>query len=149
MVRNAEDKYIYLRNGKYQISRHTRKHNVSYGVYNTIKEARKVRDKLVENNWDESYCNIKRKGPRDINVNPMLYIANAGDKYYIQKSRNGDVEIFSVQTTDLEWLKKERDWMVECNWDWDCIVNEDYDEYMIMNEPLTIQDGRIKKKEVV
>lgn len=145
-MKSVEDKYIYKRNGKYQISRNVNKHNVSYGVYNSIEEARNVRDKLVENNWDESYCTIKRKGPRDIRVNDMLYITGKMDKYYIQKSIDSGVEIFSVQTSDLEWLKKERDWMVECNWDWDCIVNEDYDEYLFMNEPLTIVNGRIIKK---
>jgi hypothetical protein len=133
----TEDRYIYKRHGKYQISRTINKKTYSYGVYNSIIEARRVRDELVSNNWDESYCNVKRKGIRDNKVNDMLYISHgrSGD-YFIQKSNGSSVEIFSIQTNDLEWLKKERDWMVECEWDWDRIVEQDYDEYCFLGQPL-------------
>lgn len=140
----AEDKYIYYRHGKYQISRTINKKNYSYGVYSTINEARIVRDQLVENDWNESYCNIKRKGKRNHLVNDMLYISHGRSKYFIQKSIGSSVEIFSLQTNDLEWLKKERDWMVECDWDWDRIVEQDYDEYCFMGEPLKVVNGRIQ-----
>lgn len=79
----------------------------------------------------------------DLRNNDMLYISKFRGKWFIQKYIDGKQERFCVPCDDLEWVKKERDWLVECDWDWDAIVNQDYDKYTFLGIPLNVKNGRI------
>lgn len=84
-----------------------------------------------------------RGGKRNLEENDMLYISNFRGKWFIQKQLNGTQERFCIPCDDLEWVKKERDWAFKCDWDWDAIVNQDYDEYMVLGKPVSVKNGRI------
>ena len=49
---NDSDKYIYPRGNKFTILKRINDKFTYYGLYGTLKDARMVRDKLVECDWD-------------------------------------------------------------------------------------------------
>lgn len=45
-------KYIYENNGRYTVSKMIEGHTISYGTFNTLKEAISERDICIKCNWD-------------------------------------------------------------------------------------------------
>lgn len=55
------DKYIHKENRAYKIVRHMGRKTVRYGTYHDLKTARKVRDMLMEYNWNKKYLPVIKK----------------------------------------------------------------------------------------
>lgn len=98
--------YIYIVGNRYEIRKVKNKKIVTYGSYNHLGEALKVRDELILKEWNES---------------PDKYL---GDKFIYPRTHG-----FLVQKTmdkktyhcgfyeSISDARKVRDKLVECNWD--------------------------------
>lgn len=53
--RDLNNMFIYPNKTSFKIQKTINKKSVSFGSYSTIEDARKVRDKLIEFDWDKDY----------------------------------------------------------------------------------------------
>ncbi len=97
-----------------------------HGSYNTLHEAQRVRDCLVENDWDETVCpvSVNHRGPR----NPLnRYISrDSNGRYVVARSFRGDDGVykrvvFESGIRSLSDARCLRDWWVDHEWDWSSI----------------------------
>lgn len=109
------EQYIQLnqyKNGttKYKIYHGQR----SYGVYDSLDEARRVRDMLIRNGWDESIseCRVKRRNYDD------RYIVCQNGGYIIRRWVDGELVTFDSGIPSLEEARCIRDWWESVGWDW-------------------------------
>jgi len=95
--------------------------NKYYGSFKYLNQAREYRDLCIEKNWDDSLL---------ISNNPT---ANNPLKY-IHKTRNGNYAISKTDGYKSNWYGvyptlidaiKERDLLIECDWDYDALCNVD------------------------
>lgn len=85
---------------------------VYYGIYDTIEEARKIRDELEKNGWKKSPTRKnKNKTPRYIHKDKY-------NRYIIGKSIGGDNQYFGEFKTRSEAVE-ERDYLITHNWNYD------------------------------
>ncbi|MBR3213186.1 MAG: hypothetical protein IKF79_01605 [Methanosphaera sp.] len=83
-----------------------------FGTGRTLIEALMIRDWCVMNNWEKSYPMPHSTGEK--------YIRKLQGYYCIQKIVNGKFEHFGSFKT-LEDAVKERDLLIQCNWDFDAL----------------------------
>ena len=100
------------------------KNNKTYGTYHTIEEARKIRDKLIQHEWNEAEAGVKIQRRDRLGKNRYIYKENG--KYYIKRvyyNEDGSprVERFESSIPTLEEARQLRDWWEEANWDWENI----------------------------
>lgn len=115
------EKHIQLKkSGRYNVQ-----NKRSYGMYDTLEEARKIRDKLIENDWNEELvpevkCKRRNRNGED------RYIFKERGKYVIKKwlrKEDGTLitERYESSIPTLEEARKLRDEWESINWDWDNI----------------------------
>lgn len=97
--------------------------NVEYfGVYNTMKEAIEMRDKLIKNNWDKHIVPVKKY------LQKNRYIVKRTDKegnvfYEITKRIEGNYTYFG-RFKDIEQAIEERDFLEQNEWDYENICSQ-------------------------
>lgn len=118
------EKYIRLTsNGKYNVRNNEKQHNGSYGVYNTLREAREIRDKLIRHNWNKEQVGIQTT--RRSSKGPDRYIYKERGKYVVKRAiRDGDKQRiirYDTSINTIEEAREIRDWWEENGWDWNAI----------------------------
>lgn len=118
------EKYIRkTSNGKYNVRNNEKQHNGSYGVYNTLREAREIRDKLIQHNWNKEQVGIQTT--RRSSKGPDRYIYKERGKYVVKRAiRCGDKQRiirYDTSINTLEEAREIRDWWEENGWDWNAI----------------------------
>lgn len=101
-------RYIYKQHEKFVVGRVISGEFVNFGVFDTLDEARKVRDDLVLNNWGD--YNISR------NRGYGKYITKVNDKFKVQRVIDGEIINFGYYDT-LEEATKARDKFESENWE--------------------------------
>lgn len=109
---------------RYNVRNNEKKHKGSYGVYNTIQEARKIRDKLIQNNWNREKAGVTLT--RRSRTGPDRYIYHEHGKYTIKRfknKKNGKQEAIRYETgiRTIEEARQIRDWWEEQEWNWENI----------------------------
>lgn len=107
--------YIYKINNKYRIEKSIKSKNKTFGHYKTFEEAIKVRDALIEVNWEENKLPFKIKRNRKW-YQYGKHIKKVNDYYAVYRYINGKSETFGHFRT-LEEAKKKRDEVIAKNWD--------------------------------
>ena len=116
----TDDMYIYKRDDKYEIRKSHNHTTHYYGRYPTLDEARKIRDKLIENNWNTTKVRINRKyrphGTRD------RHIHKHGQYHYIERWTQNNDGTRELTTYDhgiktIREARQLRDWWEEHDWD--------------------------------
>jgi hypothetical protein len=107
-----DTKYIHRKGNVYVIRKLINDKYGYFGQYKTISHAKKVRDWLMNHNWqwvipDKEYYKSK-------------YIRPMYGKYIIEKCINGKSESFGT-FNNLEEAIIERDLLIKCNWDYDVL----------------------------
>lgn len=105
------------RNGKYGVTK-----GKSYGVYATLEEARSIRDKLIQCDWDEEQVPEIRVTRRN-RFGEDRYIFEERGKYVIKRlKRNEDgtttVTRYESSIPTIEEARKLRDEWESIDWDW-------------------------------
>lgn len=118
------EKYIRkTSNGKYNVRNNEKQHNGSYGVYNTLREAREIRDKLIQHNWNKEQVGIQTT--RRSSKGPDRYIYKERGKYVVKRAiRDGDKQRiirYDTSINTIEEAREIRDWWEENGWDWNAI----------------------------
>ena len=115
------EKYIKLTSkGKYNVRNNEKKHKGSYGVYETIEEAREIRDKLIRHNWNKEQVGIQ--ATRRSCKGPDRYIYKERGKYVVRRAiRDGDKQRiirYDTSINTIEEARRLRDEWEEMDWDW-------------------------------
>ena len=112
----SPNKYLHrAENGKYYL----RKGGKTYGTYDSWLEAVRMRNKLIENGWDNSIVHYKRGAN-----NPYRYISvkeYKGKKSYHVKKMINDENVHFSTCSSLEEAVRERDFWESINWDFDLL----------------------------
>lgn len=103
--------------GKFVIQKMINKKQTHCGVYDTLEEAVKVRDKLIESNWDLDLINTLKTPRKGKN----RYITYNNGAYVICKRLDGKLRYFSRHHS-LEEARCERDKLEEYGWDYSLLV---------------------------
>lgn len=90
-----------------------------YGTFHTLKEIKDAICFLEDHDWDKDIFNEKYLK----NAQRRKYIRQIGDTYMVQKNINGHLYSFGTFRR-LEDALHERDVCVECDWDYDLIVEK-------------------------
>lgn len=101
-------RYIYKQHEKFVVRRVISGEFVDFGTFNSLEEARKVRDDLVLNNWGD--YNIPR------NRGYGKYITKVNNKFKVQRLINGELINFGYYNT-LEEATKARNKFESENWE--------------------------------
>lgn len=127
----AYGKYITKSGDKFVVSRTYNGETHNFGYFNTLDDAIKVRERLVETNWGD--LNIEHR------MRYGKYISYNGFYYMIQKTIDGELITFG-HFNELEDAIKQRDFLVQCNWsrfdvpdDSTKYIRKDGDKYIIFN----------------
>lgn len=119
-----EERHIYARSNGFSVVKNIGGINIYFGVYNSVSEAKKVRDELIKCDWDKSKLKrILRK------LNIKVPIEHVGDRKYIYKTHNGKwsiskrlsikgqmVRVYGGQYEKLSEAKIIRDELVQNDW---------------------------------
>lgn len=104
------DKYIYFIRGKYIIQRTFNDEKKYFGSYPSLSIARDVKLALSCAGWPYVKRNFNKYNlPKYINFKNGFYCIRKGEEYYGFFKNFEDAVI-------------ERDMMIDCDWDWDLIV---------------------------
>lgn len=119
------EKYIKkTADNRYNVRNNEKQHTGSYGVYDTIEEAREIRDKLIRHNWNREKAGVTIT--RRSRTGPNRYIYYEYGKYTIRRIRineKGKREVIRYETgiRTIEEAREIRDWWEEHEWDLDAI----------------------------
>ncbi|OED30389.1 hypothetical protein [Methanosphaera sp. WGK6] len=99
---------------KYIVHKFIKNKNIHFGTYNTLEEAMKIRDMLVEHEWSMEYYekNIKK----ELKSGAKYIIKNKHNSYAV-KRHNSSMTFLSKTYPTLEEAVKVRDDMIKHNWD--------------------------------
>ena len=119
-MNNDDNRYIWKVQTKtagtrYNIYKYDGKKQVYYGSYDTIEEARKIRDKLEKNEWKKIPT---RKNEKNKNKTPRYIQKDKYNKYVLIKSIDGDFQYFGTFKTRSAAVE-ERDFLITHNWNYD------------------------------
>lgn len=109
----------YIRKNKhtYSIHKYIEGKTVYFGTFDTLEEARKHRDFLINHHWDTKYV---RWAPRKYNLPRYVYYNPYADNYYIAK-KVGDTQFrFGTYKTRDEAIH-EKKFYESINWDLDLL----------------------------
>ena len=106
-MKSDDNTYIYPSRNKYVIRKTIYGKRKYYGTFETLQEARKYRDFLVDHAWNTKY--IKK------NYNINRYIKKHRKKYYISKRIDGKDVYFGTFET-LQEAREYRDFLEEHDW---------------------------------
>ena len=117
--RNPVNKHINKNGKAWSISRTVDGENLYYGTYPYLSTARRVRDQLIENDWDTRKVRIRKKERNPLN----RYITRNGRYWEVRRTftrEDGTPEliIYDSGIHTIEEARKLRDWWEEHNWDW-------------------------------
>ena len=116
--------YTKTKSNTYAITKSIKNETIYYHTFKTREEAENAVKYLKKNNWDKKrfiYDYLDGEPER------MKYIKRMPNgKYSIQKYINGEYSHFGTFDT-LEEAIRERDICVECDWDYDLIVERNVD----------------------
>lgn len=143
---NINYDYIYKEKKGYTI----RKNNENYGYYQDIREALFERDRLIQSDWDwevfvhlpdvpNGYANVELP-PFNKNKSYITYV----EYWKIQKRINGKLKVFGTYNS-LEEAEKQRDKLIENNWDYDLVSYNNKIE-SIRDDLLKVYDNPIELK---
>lgn len=108
-------KHIYKRKNGYGIQKVINKKNYSFGVYDTLEEARYYRDYFMEHGWDMTkrleFSKRKNKNKKE----PKNIYKAYGEGYEIRKEINHKKYCFGTYPT-LEEAIKAREYFVKNGW---------------------------------
>lgn len=107
LMKSDDNTYIYPSRNKYVIRKTIYGKRTYYGTFETLQEARKYRDFLVDHAWNTKY--IKK------NYNINRYIKKPRKKYYISKRIDGKDVYFGTFET-LQEAREYRDFLEEHEW---------------------------------
>jgi hypothetical protein len=112
---------IHKINNKWVIRKSIKNKRKTYGTYQTINEAQKIRDKLIFHNWNPEFAGLsfKRRGKE----NPNRYITVQGGKFRIMKDNpnTGKKEIYDSGIPTLHEAREIRDGWERVGWNWELI----------------------------
>lgn len=114
-------KYIVNLNGVFKIAKLVDGSIRSFGYYKDLETAQRVRDLLVDNNWDMDVIpfSVYENYPYDKN----FYIRSSPDGYIVTKVIDGELKYFGTYSTRPEAIAA-RDKLVANNWE----IYEEMDE---------------------
>ena len=136
--REKDTRFIYRVNNYYRVSKSINGELKSFGHYKTLEEAISVRDKLIKNNWDDSFLGLTRVHRGTNSYNKHIHKTSRG--YDVINRIEGELINFGSFET-LEEAISYRDELEENNWVVEPIseefIEEKYDEFIYLK-----QDGR-------
>lgn len=103
--------------GHYIIQKNINGKQIHCGTYHTLEEAIKVRDQLIDNDWDVDFINSLKHSSKG--VDRYIYKDKCG--FVIHKSINGKLKYFG-RYRSRENARKERDLLEEYGWDEDLLM---------------------------
>ena len=118
-------KYITFHNGRFKVLKLLNGQQRFIGAFNTVDEAKKLRDFLIDNNWDLT------KVPQEYIADHRSHkIRKIKDRYIVQNIVNGEREYYE-SFDSYEEAEEYLNWLIENDWQVDDdSVEEKIDEYV-------------------
>ena len=118
-------KYITFHNGRFKVLKLLNGHQRFIGAFNTVDEAKKLRDFLIDNNWDLT------KVPHEYIADHRSHkIRKIKDRYIVQNIVNGERKYYE-SFDSYEEAEEYLNWLIENDWQVDeDSVEEKIDEYV-------------------
>lgn len=128
-----DTKYIYRVGEYYRVSKTFSGKVKNFGHYNSLDEAIAIRDKLIENGWDDSFLGLRKVIRWEDSYNRNIHKTNRG--FDVVKRIDGELINFGSFET-LEEAISYRDELEENGWEVashdDEFVEEKYDEFIFL-----------------
>lgn len=132
LVQEAKNKYGYSTprtrgTGELNIAKHSNKYEIKksingkesyYGRYNTLEFARRVKQKLIQRDWDKTQLHhIVLEVETELKEPSLKHIQfNSAGRPYLMKTRNYKYKYYGTYDT-LEEAQLVRNKLIEHNWD--------------------------------
>lgn len=132
--REKDTRFIYRVNNYYRVSKSINGELKNFGHYTTLDEAISVRDRLIRNNWDDSFLGLRRVLRSSDSYNKHIHKTSRG--YDVVNRIDGELINFGSFET-LEEAISYRDELEENNWEVEPIednVEEKYDEFIYLRD---------------
>lgn len=128
-----DTKFIHTVGDKFRISKFFNGGITHFGYYDSLDEAISIRDKLIKNDWDDSFLNLNRTYRDAKLINKNIHKTSRGfdvvkrvDGVLINFGSFGNLDDAISYRDELE----ENDWIIESNED--DFVEEKYDEFIYL-----------------
>lgn len=119
----SENSYLSKKKTGYSIIKQINGINKSFGFYKDLDEARRIRDRLVEADWDIEKLDVETKQSlkmRKIDTPYGKYIYREGKTFRLDKTI-GNERIIFARSNDIEYLKELRNELIKVDWNIDLL----------------------------